>query len=364
MAHLPYSASGTARWLACPASVYASRLAPERTNDPEYTQEGTAAHKAAGEALEAFSKVAGFSDDETLVEAAQTYVDEVNYVRTQFAPDVEWIETMFSHPSYPDFGGTPDYVCVYRDGGLVILHVIDFKAGIGLVVDVEDNKQLLSYACVVAAGLPYEVDKFRLTIVQPRSYHNDDVQDLEVTPEEVEEHMQEVVGVIESPPGEYVPGPHCRWCGAADTCPALRDLITRAPLAKHVPEWVEIHTIAPVIRAVLEQIEDRLIEAARTGVDLPGLKVIDSRSRRFWAQDAEQVVGFLDLLGVPEEDAYHAPKLKSPSQIESLKTLDLTKKEIAESIKPLVAQKTTGMKVVPSDAKGTPVQFGDEFTPI
>ncbi len=51
----------------------------------------------------------------------------------------------------PDLGGTSDHFMLYVDGGKVVCHIFDYKHGIGVPVDVTENKQVLSYAVIIAS---------------------------------------------------------------------------------------------------------------------------------------------------------------------------------------------------------------------
>lgn len=372
--HLPVPASGTDRWLACPGSIEACKTSAYE-HKAEYTEEGNLAHDAAEKCIRdnlatgntAPWKVPKFSDNEELVEAAQKYVEQVFILCIGYRLDFKWVEQLFAHADYPDFGGSSDFACVYTIDKKVWLHVVDFKAGVGMAVDVVDNSQLKSYCAVIESNLPVKIDAYKLTIVQPRSYRGEVVKHWIVTPDVIESHMQ---GCIEAFGKTHLStGSHCRWCPVVSTCELMSEKIHAVAdldIWKEdmheltIPKWLELHDLAPAIKVTLDIIEQRLLDAAKKGEVLPDHKVVETRSHRHWTAEEKVIVRELKRLGIHKSLLYSDPKLRSPAQIEKIDSI-LSKKEISEAIKPLVAQTTTGRKVVLASADGRPVDFGQEF---
>ena len=76
----------------------------------------------------------------------------------------------YSHIAPSGFG-TADMLIVGKDEeGRGLLHIVDFKAGSGIYVDVDHNSQLSLYALggLHAYGYIYPIETIRMTIVQPR----------------------------------------------------------------------------------------------------------------------------------------------------------------------------------------------------
>lgn len=359
--HLPYSASATDRWLACPASVNAARDIPPPLTEEAYATEGTEAHALAESLLRGQPLEQGVSKD--VLDAAMEYVDFVRGIHGSRWVQWEAIEQLVAHPDFPDFGGSPDYACVYQEEGKWVLHVVDFKAGIGLAVDVEDNSQLLSYSAVLEAISPWTINLFRMTVIQPRSYNSESVKTTEVYRESIDHHMRQVEAAFEQT--HFQAGPHCRFCPVASRCETLISHIETAPLIEGVvpteetmEKWLLLHGLATTIRNVLDQIQLQLVDLAKNGHELPGYKVVESRSHRHWSAPEKEVISALRKLGIKKSDVFSEPKLLSPAQVEKLGD----KKAIKSAIAPLVSQTTTSLRVVSIDASGTPVTFGDEFS--
>ena len=363
--HLPYSASSTARWLACPSSVKAAKDLPDYDDSNEYSEAGTDLHALAALAL--VSNAHTHADP-----TVRMYVEYVAHLRATYTMQLEAVEQLVRHADYPDLGGTPDYASLYEDHeGRTCLHVVDFKSGIGTIVDVDGNEQLLTYAACIASSIPFvDIDVFRLTIVQPQSYRDgDEISTIDVAPSDVAAHMLLVTTAIQQ--DHFATGSHCRYCPIRATCITLSDDMVRTtqldssdptPTPATLTKWLHLLSLQSVINKTLDQIEDRLVQLHRDGTPLPNAKVVESRGHRFWSADSVKVIRWLGKLGLRKRDVMSTPKLLSPSQIESLPIEGMTKKEIKEKLLPLVDQKVSGFKVVPLAASGKPVEFGSEFS--
>ena len=65
------------------------------------------------------------------------------------------------------------YSIVAYDKKNGVLHVVDYKHGEGLVIEVKNNLQLEYYALGALTTLKYPCRYVQMTIVQPRAYHPD-----------------------------------------------------------------------------------------------------------------------------------------------------------------------------------------------
>lgn len=148
--HAVLSASGSHRWLNCLPSA---RLELEFENTgSEAAKEGTAAHALCEhklkKALRMRSKrpVSDYDSDE-MEECTDAYVE---YVTEQYekakqscSDPIILIEQHLDFSCYvPDGFGTGDCIIIADD----TLHIIDFKYGLGILVDAEDNPQMKLYA--------------------------------------------------------------------------------------------------------------------------------------------------------------------------------------------------------------------------
>lgn len=356
--HSKYSPSATDRWLNCPGSIKASEGLPSKSSS--YAEEGTHAHSVAEKALLTGKIDAG--GDAELEDCIRIYVDTVNFIRNTFAVKLEQIEQKVYHVDLPNYGGTADYFAIYEDDGEMVLHIVDYKHGMGVAVDVYENKQVLSYALIISSNYPGLIDKFRATIVQPRATENDDVQDWEFPLERVQRHEASVREAMQQQ--HLKAGKHCRWCPVAPRCEELRAELLRT--AQHefdeviseteVSRYLEILELGPAISSVMNTCHEKLLLAARQGVELPGHKVIERKSHRRWRADTEQTLAELSKAGVEEEQLIER-KLITPAKAEKQGVPRELISELAEQV-------LIGHKVVPETHRGRPVLFGSEFSPI
>ena len=144
-AHSHLSASSAHRWFNCPGSVGLSKLMPPQESSI-YAEEGTLAHAWLEYKLHKslFGKEIEKPEGELTEEMEEAIDVAVNYIgdKFMFAKEKDiLIEGRFDL-SYIHKGmfGTADFAGISPDGELF---VIDYKHGKGVVVDIEDNKQLL-----------------------------------------------------------------------------------------------------------------------------------------------------------------------------------------------------------------------------
>lgn len=186
LAHAKFSASGSGRWLACPASIQMEEGLPDTTS--EAAAEGTLAHYMGEQALRSgrsahevllevpFADVVGVPEatleawDSEMADYVQIYLDYVRQI-----PGELFVETRvnFSHV-VPGGFGTSDALVFNHDTGQ--LHVVDLKYGKGHRVLAERNTQLGLYALGAINDLSWlgEIKSVVLVVVQPRLDHIDE----------------------------------------------------------------------------------------------------------------------------------------------------------------------------------------------
>ena len=172
--HAVLSASGSHRWLNCLPSA---RLELEfENNESNAAAEGTAAHALCEhklkKALHMRSKrpVSVYNSDE-MEEHSDTYVE---FVMEQFelakqscTDPLILIEQRLDFSCYvPQGFGTGDCIII----GDKKLHIIDFKYGMGVLVDAVGNPQMKLYAlgALEIYDSLYDIEEVSMTIFQPR----------------------------------------------------------------------------------------------------------------------------------------------------------------------------------------------------
>ena len=101
------------------------------------------------------------------------------------------------------------------------LQVIDFKYGVGILVDAEKNPQMMCYALgalQLFEGI-YDIDSVSMTIFQPR---RDNVSTYTISKAELLKWADEVLAptaqLAAKGEGEYKAGDHCQFCKVKATC--------------------------------------------------------------------------------------------------------------------------------------------------
>ena len=217
--HSPIGASGRSRWSKCPGSVKMS--AGMENVAGKAAQQGTAAHELISLAMEtAFSK--NISTKEVLrktVEAVSVYSDYVESIKKDNPIHIEHSFDMSD--TFDGLYGTAD--CVILDKATETLHVVDYKHGEALTVEVTNNLQLEYYALGALNTLGYACRWVQMTIVQPRAYHPDGpVRHWRVP----SLHFIGVEADIIAEASEtlkddalLLAGPHCIFCAGKKKCP-------------------------------------------------------------------------------------------------------------------------------------------------
>lgn len=341
--HARLSASSAERFISCPGSVRLSELLPP-DDESEYAAEGTAAHTLAERCLreeaDAFmfmgqvipTDSGDFAIDGDMIEAVQAYLD---YVRDR-ADDREQLlieHTIGNTGLGPDFGGTSDAVIngIVDGGGYI--HVIDYKHGAGIAVDIQYgdgslNKQLLYYAFGVLRSLGIQRgDKISvgLTIVQPRAFHSDGpIREAWTDSDTVlawgEDELLPAMARVDSGDTPFEAGEHCRFCPSKLPCPKLTENFEEVAAVDEaeIPSFsndelaLQYERIATV-KMRIKALENECFKRAMASNPVAGTKLGYGRSDRKWKEDAEEEVA--ETFG---EEAYTDPALKSPAQIEKL----------------------------------------------
>jgi hypothetical protein len=348
--HYTYGPSSATRWLACPGSIKLGK-GIER-EESFYAAEGTRAHGVAEQAVR--SNTDAECEDEEMRKAVQVYVDEIRAVEQSHDVILRHTETTRQHRTLEGIGGTCDHFAIYLEDEQMVLHIFDYKHGVGIPVDAWENKQLLSYFAIIESWYPGMIDKFRGTIVQPRAFAGDAIQSWECDVDRVREHEASVRKAM----GEdhLKAGDHCRFCPAILICPevekhALQIAQTEFEVIRDdTAKLAELFELTPAIQTLLKKIPNAMMEKFRDGSGVPGYKVVAKRlSNRQWLwRDDKETLRALEELGVSRKLATEE-KLKSPTQLEK----ELGDKK--QAISAIVTRRETGFKVVPTSERGESV---------
>ena len=313
--HAILSASSSHRWLHCLPSA---RLELEfESTSGTAAEEGSAAHALSEhklkKALHIRSKrpISDYDSDE-MEECTDAYVDfvmeQVELARNSCNDPIVLIEKRLDFSCYvPDGFGTGDCLIISDDR----LHIVDFKYGMGVLVDAVDNPQMKLYAlgALEIYDSLYDINEVSMTIFQPR---RENVSTWTIPVEELkcwaEEELKPKAVKAYNGEGEYIPGEWCTFCKAAVRCRArAEEKLKLAQTEFKMPplltdnEIEEILSILPDLTKWANEITAYATDTAvNHGKEWNGFKVVEGRSvRKYKDEDAiaEKAVasGFKDI---------------------------------------------------------------------
>lgn len=339
--HALLSASGSERWIACPASPRLEENFPEETSD--FAQEGTLAHEFAEIMLRVDLKLmpmAEYKKKLTDLKKSPRYYDGiqedvkpyVDYVKQQFTvakredPFAKLlIEQKFDLTKYVEGGfGTSDAAIMHSGH----IEIIDLKFGKGKLVSAENNSQLKYYALGVLEHLSQTDGWYiKMTIVQPRMSN---IQSAGMPSKFLRDWGEKVLKpkAIEaySGDGKAVAGDHCQFCKARPKCRALYDLGLEMakrdfeeildPRLINDAELLDIYGKADFISKWLSDVKSLVLKEAVAGKKWPGMKLVEGRSIRVWKDESKAISILEENLYEPNE--YLNSKLKGLGDLEKL----------------------------------------------
>ena len=299
--HALLSASSSHQWLECPPSAKLCSEQEDRASP--YAQQGTDAHElcqykvehALGrdvtdptDSLEFFDSEMDNCSDIYCAFVMEHYGD----AKTHCADPEILIEQRLDFSKWvPQGFGTGDCVIVADD----ILHVIDYKHGLGIMVSAEKNSQMMCYALGALElfdGI-YDIDTISMTIFQPR---RDNVSTYTISKAELLEWANDVLAPTAAlaikGAGDFKAGEHCQFCKIKATCRKRAEY--NLELAKYDFE-MPVNLDTTEISSILEKVDDLVawandikeyaLQQALSGTEYPGFKVVEGRSNRKYTDD-------------------------------------------------------------------------------
>ena len=301
------SPSAASRWMGCPASV---KLIKElgKKESSVFANEGTRAHSILEKCLkDELSPVFydGEMEEETFT-ALETAYEIIEQTILDLKLDYDEVVLNLEQKVKPAWmgikgltGGTADIVVLAYDGVILEeLHVIDYKHGVGVSVEADQNPQLMIYALALLGPNANRQAKVTMEIVQPRDFKNSNPsRKMTMTAEQLYEWME-----VELRPAaertlwdKPVFGPafkRCQFCDAAKVCPKLsRDALKIAELAEEKKELSKEERLyfferADNIRLYLRKIESTVGAEMLDGEHYDGLKLVRKTTRRRYTSSA------------------------------------------------------------------------------
>lgn len=330
--HAVLSASSAERWLHCPGSVSVTKDLPDRTT--EDAEKGRLAHAIAELKLrKIFLEPMGpkkYSTRLTKLKKDPHYEAEMDGNTDQYVEYInELAMRMDSRPFIAvekrvDFSsvapggfGTSDCIMIHGKD----LHVIDYKNGAGVPVEVQGNPQLMLYAfgALYEYSMVYEIETVHMAIVQPRA---GGIKEAEISAVDLTDWATFTVRPVakEAYDGSdhFAPGDWCRFCKIKSTCTARANACLRAKEDFGAPKAAP-HTlsdeqvgkalaIAEELKRWAEDLKKYAENAMLDGKKIPGWKLVAGRSTRAWD---DQEAAFIDLKagGIDEAILYERKPL-------------------------------------------------------
>lgn len=299
--HALLSASSSKQWLNCPPS--AVLCAKESDRASPYAQQGTDAHALCeAKVLTALGRSPN-DPTENLeyydAEMEDCATEYCNYVMEQYEeaktyckdPQVMVEEKLDFSRWVPEGFGTGDCIIVADE----ILQIIDFKYGLGVLVDADRNPQMMCYALGALDlydGI-YDIHTLKMTIFQPR---RDNVSTFTLDKEELLKWADTVLAPTAAlafkGEGEFKAGDHCQFCKVKATCRKRAEY--NLELAKYdfeMPANLEDTEIAAILSKADElvswvnDIKEYALQKALSGTKYDGYKVVEGKSNRKYTDE-------------------------------------------------------------------------------
>ena len=369
-AHALLSPSAAHRWIRCPPSACLEREFPSSSS--EAAAEGTAAHALCEHKLRKFLKLrskrphSDFEDDE-MDRCSDAYVSFVQEQMGDIPSPMVLVEQRLDLTRYvPEAFGTADCIIVGGD----MLHVIDFKYGMGVLVEAEHNPQMMLYALGALDLLDgiYDIQTISMSIFQPR---RENVCTWSLTKEDLlrwaRDDLVEKARLAYAGEGVFCAGEWCTFCRAAVRCRAraeeklrlAREEFRLPPLItdEEIEEVLsEIPDLIKWANAILAYATDAAVNHGKAWM---GFKIVEGRSVRRYkdeddvAREAESA-GYTDIFD---------KKLISLTQMEKL----MGKKAFTDILGGLIEKPPGKPTLVPVSDKRPAIHTGSaqsEFTAI
>ena len=371
--HAKLSASSAHRWMNCNPSANLEREFADRTS--EAAAEGSAAHALCEHKLRKALKMRSVRpvskyDSDEMEMYTDSYVEfvleQIEVAKQHCTDPFVLIEQRLDFSCYvPDGFGTGDCLIVADK----LLHIIDFKYGLGVLVDAAENPQMMLYAlgALQLFDALYDIDTISMSIFQPR---RENVSTWTITVAELKEWAEKILRpkaeLAFKGEGEFNPGPWCTFCKAAVKCRARAE--EKLALAQY--EFAKPPLLTDEeIEDILSRLDDLTKwaneiaayaqdAAINHGKQWNGFKLVEGRSVRKYSDEAAVVAaataaGYRDI---------YKKSLISITEMEKL----MGKKTFTEVLGGLVIKPQGKPTLVPASDKRPAIHTGAnlDFTEI
>jgi len=300
--HAVLSASSSERWLKCPPSARLCESYEDKGSN--YAAEGTSAHslcearlkQALGIPTEDPTENLSWYNEE-MEECAQgyaSYVTELLAEAKKVCKDpLVMIEQRVDFSRWVKDGfGTADSILIADK----VMHICDYKHGLGVEVSAEGNSQLRLYAlgALEIFDCIYDIDEVCMHIYQPRKSN---ISVDTISKEDLYKWAEEVVvpqaELAYNGLGDFSCGEHCRFCKAKAECRERANANMKlAEYEFQEPAVLDDEEIADILGRVdaliswASDVKEFALRQAISGKEWPGWKMVEGRSIRKYTNEA------------------------------------------------------------------------------
>lgn len=309
--HAVLSASSSHRWLNCTPSAQLEKVFENKSTTA--AEEGSAAHawceyklaKALGQ--DAGQPPISTYDSQEMEDCTNDYVsyilEQLELAKQICSDPLLLIEQRLDFSQYvPDGFGTGDCLIIADD----TLHIIDFKYGVGVLVEAESNPQMMLYAlgALNIYDSIYDIKNVSMTIFQPRR-ENVSTWTIPIAEllEWAENELKPKAELAAKGEGEFCAGEWCTFCRAkvkcrkrAESCLQLAEYEFRTPPLLEDTEIEGILEKIDDLTAWASNIKDYALNAALQGKQWEKFKLVEGRSVRKYT-DEEQAANAVKSAG-------------------------------------------------------------------
>jgi hypothetical protein len=301
-AHAILSASSSHRWLHCPPSARLCETYEDKGSD--YAAEGTDAHSlceyklrmALGmEATDPTEHLTWYNEE--MLDCANGYaayiLELVEVSKETCADPVVLIEQRVDFSRWVEQGfGTSDAIII-SDG---TLRVVDYKHGLGVLVEADNNPQMMCYAlgALELFDAIYDIDTVAMTVYQPRRQN---VSTFEMSKDDLyrwaDEVLKPTAELAFAGDGNFLCGEWCGFCKAKHECRARAEAnLMLAQYDFKLPPLLEDTEIEVILSRAdqlvswVNDIKEYALQQAISGKEWTGFKLVEGRSNRRYTDEA------------------------------------------------------------------------------
>lgn len=241
-----------------------------------------------------------------------------------------------------DMGGTIDCQIIGNDW----IEIIDYKDGM-IKVEADGNLQIEQYAYgVIAKYGASRFNKIIFTVIQPKlSFKKESaISSFEYDVESLLSKRDVIISqalATDDLNAPLIPGDkQCKFCKAKGGCSALSEKVMgevgimfgpvknngfdiveqsaeKDPSVMTDEQLKQIMEAAPLMRQLLDGVEQEALRRLESGKNIQGLKLVYGRGSRTWALPEEEMAEKLLKMGIPKTAIYET-KLVSPAKAEKM----------------------------------------------